>query len=427
MARILAFCSFDSFINNDVNVTNTVGELSNYAATYEKDVPSYPSGPTTLHQFRMEDIAPAEEPLISTVMEAVASEMPGLETAYVGGGDLELLTDSALSVNIIVRSVGGAVLNPADGEMYPEWIDITYTGEAGTWDIKIWLVDTSFRSQYTFCEITVVPPIPLVNIDSIINNFPQAQSLITSLSAVDLMDNMNAQIEPLSYTKASALELRIFNPSTPSIFYDGTWMYVLNGNVDLVTEVEVSAAIADQILGASDYNLNEWLPYIPGFEPYNKYFIVPTWNNVSLDNPSLSSPILSPTISQGNFNGIINTYFPDETDVPGASVALQYSVSLFKSTGFFALADISNPEGRLKWKDKFPDWMVIDVNNIVLSQLQVTTRAAIQNLDLLLRLCDTYQIGDTLDPEYELYIDNGGRWISRKGVGTQLFVLTRRQ
>lgn len=426
MADLLAFCSMDEFIDNTSNAVNPVGELSAYGRTYSKDVLIYAGAEVTMEVFDASNASPSEITALPTVYQAVATALTNIPGAYVGAGDPVVETTNALGVSFTVNSVGPGIFNPIDGDNYPAYIDFNYTGEAGTYHFIVWLANAPFKDDYPKCEITIIPPLNnIANVDDIIDDWVNARAEIIQVTPANMFTRIATVFGEQAYTQANIEELRIHDPNDYGTFYDSYWGYVINGNPSECSLADVLGAIEDLILSNSAYPLNTWLDVIPELAPMNRFYIIPNWQNIAVSNGSLATPIMSPTIKEIDFDGVVATYFPSETDVPGAEAVIEYSVALYKSAGFFALADITNPEGRIAFSAKFPDYFVIDANDTYINTLAPETQAVIRNLDELIREADTYTDGDTLDPQIEAVEIGSNTFLSKQQLGVELFVLTR--
>lgn len=434
MARILAFCNMTEFTDNATNVTNTVGELSPTGLTYSTDVTEYSNAGIDLLVMRRSDITQAESSQTETVLTAVADAIKDLPNAFAVGTQtppptLSQMASRSMGNNIVVNSVGPGISNAKNSIIYPAYIDFNYSHTTGqTWSFRVWLADAVFIADYPHVDITVVPPIPIAEIDSIVNDWTTTRDRINRLSTSDLLANFN-RVKGPSYvaTQVNAIDVNIFNAVVRSVYYTSSWTYGINGNPSLVTDAEVYDAIRRTVLAGSSLNAATWLTYIPDFEPYNRYYIVPQWANVAISNQSLSSPIMSPTIGPDVFDTIIATYFPDETDAVAAKAALRYTQLLYKSAGAMVLAAPSNPEGRKTWDAKFPDYILVPPNDTAINQVHQRTRSVIGALGRIMPLADTYTSATQLSTLDYIVTTPAGRWLATKTNGVELAVFTRDQ
>lgn len=429
MADIRAFTTVANFTLNDSNATNPVGELSPRSLSYSLDPKSYGTDHTDLVVFHVENVSPTEDPNLESVLQAVSQAFEDIESQF-GSGTLADNVNNLLGPGFTVSNIGTATINPIDGNNYPESISFTYTGIAGIWNFTVWLVDSVFQTQYDRFTVTPIPPIDAANLDNIIADYLATSSIITGLTDIQLINRLNAtlQSQNITPTEIRRSEFQITSPTVAETSYTSVWYSVINGNPTLVSETEIAAAINTLLVTDSTYDAETWANYFAAFEAFNRWYIVPRWDNIALDNGGLTSPYLSPTVDPTLWDeDIVGTYFPDETDTVAAAGLVRYSVATYKSAGFFVLADQNNPVSRAAFNVTYPDYQLTDINTPAIGIVTEETRQFILKLDETLRVADAYTTGSTLSVDYEIVSNSAGSWVQRRGQGLELWIYLRVQ
>lgn len=427
MAKIQAFLNINAFNNNAADVTNSIGELSSYARSYDPDVKIYRDDNTVLNIFRITESTPTEDGNLVGVFDTVAPLVDALHDAFDGSTDSLSIANTILMTDITVDGVGQDVLNPMSSTNAPEFIDFTYTGIAGLYEFRLWLCDASFRAGYPFCDFRVVSPIDLVDMDSFITDYDVARTVVEPLSTVDMLTRAMIVGAGTIITGYEAMELNVHDPDDYGTFYVSTWVLIYNGNLAAATRSARIAALRETVLGSSLFPLDDWETVIPGLIPLNRYYIIPTWANISVAAIPPGKPVQSVTIDRNAFDDVIADHFPAEPDIVVANELLRYSTAVYKSIGFMVLPDSENDEGRVDWYTKFQDYMPIDVNDVYVSSLSPLTQSCIRDMDELLRLADVHVQGGTVPAlvTETLISQTGDLWLKKQTSSTELIVLTR--
>lgn len=421
MSTVLGFLNINSFVSNTDGVTNSVGEISPKSYTYSREVKSYVSTDTNFLVFDITTLTGPEQAVIEAVNADAASKLNAVAIGL--PGSIAMLTEvtTALGANVAGISIGPEVLNTVDGLNYPAWIEFTLTSNGFDWLIKVWLVDAYFDTEFTECFVEVI--LPFTDLTLMYLNYPLVVSTVEALDTGSLINTASSQItDPV--TGYQHLTLELFNVNDLSQSIQIPFLIAYNGSTVVCTTTEFINAIQILLEASGSYTLAEWIIIIPDLVPINTYRVVANWGNIAVDNLALAAPLCSPTVDLIDGVGIAAAYWPGILEVDVLS-HLQYSVALYKSIGLYLLPDENNPDGRLNWKTKFPDYLVIATNDSNISQLSTTTQTVIITLDQMIRLAETYVTGDTLDAGITKEVFGSYEYLSKRVLSIKLTVLTR--
>lgn len=419
---IYAFYTLYNSINNNSNVVNPIGELSERGLTYALDVKHYSGTTGSLTVFDHDDGTVYITNNMTTISTAISAKMDEVQAAVVAtDGTLASRVTTALGNNVSSVALGASVLNPVDNKLYPSFITFVYTAGGNDIPIKIWLANTNFLADYPLGVIKLVYPI--ANLQSLYSNYAQCKTAVNNLSPTALISKAAAQIN-YQVTGFTTFNVTIHNHADNAqsfvmpvfVGYNGGVVFCNNANylIQMIADVQIG----------STYTLEDWVTVIPFAIPVNRYYIAPNWSNAAITNSGINYPICSPTILPTNFDESATVFFPSSSPQEITDF-LNYSVALYKSIGLFILPDANNLDGRVSWLNKFRDYFIVTLNDSNVDQMSNETKNVSILLDQLLRVAETYQEGVTLDGTMIVETYEGMDYICKTVEATRLCILTR--
>lgn len=421
MVKLLGFLTINDFISNADNVINPIGELSLKAETYSTDTHLYTAPGSILHIFNIEDATADELLLIDEVNNIIANRVNGIPTGIVGQGTLAYKINNVLGSGITNLVLGDSILNTADNRLYPAYIEFTYTTGDNIWEYKIWFSYAAFELDYPKGQFELI--LPLENMQLLYNNYTLAKAQLAALTPTSLIDKAGIQINHV-VTGYVSMTFLIYNVQNTTQHCTMPLLVAYNGNMIYNNVAAFTRTLADILIGGGNYTLLQWLVVIPNLVPVNKYYIGVNWDNTSIANLSLETPIGSPTVKISDINAYADKVFNDFTPKIIAS-HLDYSVAVYKSMGFFVLPAIDNPEGIIPFRVKFHDYFLALVNDVNIDQMSASTQNIVVLLDTLLNIADRYTSGDILPLGVITEVKNGFTYISKRMLDVNICVITR--
>jgi len=424
MAKIYGFFEYDQFVSNNVDVDNTIGEMPSIGKTYDRDNLVFNEGTHRLYVTKQDELVGSEVGSRDAVISAVMTELADLRTTIqVGGGTLADQVNAALNTDISILNIGPAIVNNITGDSWPSYISFEYTGNSGeNWTFLVWLAGSIFVNDYSEPEYQVIHPVDIK--DDLYDDFDASKLEVGSRTAGQEMSRVNALVAGATHSHIAAITLRVHRLSNVNEWFNATWYVIVNG--PMPSTEEILGAIADDIVDGSNYTIEQWIEVIPGLVATNKYWVIPTWDNIAKDNPGLASPIYSPTVRPEDKTNLINSYFSTVADPSGTLDRLEYSVLNYNSIGFYIVPEEDNPNGWEKFSEDFADFANININSHLINLLDSKTIQAIRLLDSLIQISEDYISGTTtLDPEYDTVTRGDLTYITGTIVGAEFAVATR--
>lgn len=435
MAKLSGFLSIHSFIDNTTNQDSVIGEQSSFTKTFSNDPQLFHESNVALTLYNLKDLTSAQESQFETVCAAVATALNDIQNVSDDpqGGTLEdrVRTNVEASGDLTLVSIGSGVYHAGTDKDFPDYIQVEYTaGGATGWTFDVWLSNTAFKAEYLPIVYTVIPPIDDLNL--IWNSFVAAQTEAADnkdlQTTIERAEQYLAGNIPTGYYPVT---LTVFNPNNTSQYFEGVFNVAYNGFAGKDIE-GVYQAILDYVIANSSasYDSEEWQVVIPALQPTESFYVVPMWGNKAVENQALSYPMLSPVVatSPSVFTDVASTYFSGFVSAEGQSAVLDkmvFTVSLTKSAGIFILADPGNQLGWNSFLDKFPDYMVIPVNDHNIGQLALPTRQIMNALSDLMIRAQAFTVGDTVNSPYAIESMGGYRYMTYRSGSTVLKVMTR--
>lgn len=294
MEIIKGFVTIESLVDNTPGNVAILGQLSSWSRTYSRekgeyqnsDVPGYQltsfkSVDTTANTPVVVDDTQAKE-ILSIVRECYSYATSHIRPYNSLDFKNEILV--AFFQRIANFDFGNFIDNGALA--LPEWISWTST-EYGNNQIKVWLSDESFKSQYDEYTIQVIPPL------DDLNHFFFAYGLVLqelqSETLPMFMDKIQTtkSVHPETYTRI--LTFDFFNTLNVAQKYTTNWGVLIYGqqgdNIDSIKD-----AITEYILANSTHTRAEWETILPDLFKRTEFVILPRWDKIAVPNQtSLSS------------------------------------------------------------------------------------------------------------------------------------------
>lgn len=421
MSKIIGFLNIDDFVSNTNGVVNPVGEISNSGLTFSREVKLYPTVESSFLMFFTDTIAGAELAVLEAVNVDISNKLNGIRNGLPGTGTPIDEVTTVLGANVANIIVDTGVINPLDGLDYPGWIEFTLTSNGFNWEVKIFLSDAVWLTDYDQGQIEIV--YPLDDMTQAYNNYSLAEANINALDQGSLITKAAVQIT-VPVTGYQYIGLTLFNVADMSESVTLPFSIAYNGPRTVNTDLLMIEGILAGLLDTGAYTAEEWIYIIPDLVPVNSFRLVARWGNIAVDNIALTYPLCSPTVDLVDGTTLAGAYWSGMAEADVLS-HIQYTVALYKSIGLYILPSINNPDGRLKWNGTLEDYIIITTNDININQLSAATQNAIIILDQLLRVAEAYVTGDTLEAGYSKETDGAYEYISKRTGTIRLSILTR--
>lgn len=409
MYTLHAFATRDEFIDNGTMKISPIGELSTEAETYALDkgihtLPNIPS--TTLFSFKsLRDGAEVEVPVPVLQNSIELSQWlfnKCLDNTFVANNNIVNQGIQAEYRNRLDRIKIGRVIGDSQNRYMPEFIEFSIKGSNEDNRIKIWFVDSSFRQQYPYHDIVVIPAID--NLDDFFGDV----DLVLATKVDELLPKIHDKANHLKgkspYTKILTFNYEWYNPSNTEQRKVFPWTVLIyggiNSNLDLIKD-----AIVKHVLAHSTYERNRWEKIFPDLFVPSEYIIAPLWTRYSVPNKSLVAGMFSPTIKYAEIPEFTKKVFGAYTEAH-LNQNLEISSSLYKSLALFICGHPQNRLAPISFYEKWPEYALMRSVSDDFNRFSLDTQMFVKSLTELLKWADE-STPDTELPEHMTRMQRG--------------------
>ena len=409
MYTLHAFATRDEFIDNGTMKISPIGELSTEAETYALDkgihtLPNIPS--TTLFSFKsLRDAAEVEVPVPVLQNSIELSQWlfnKCLDNTFVANNNIVNQGIQAEYRNRLDRIKIGRVIGDSQNRYMPEFIEFSIKGLNEDNRIKIWFVDSSFRQQYPYHDIVVIPAID--NLDDFFGDV----DLVLATKVDELLPKIHDKANHLKgkspYTKILTFNYEWYNPSNTEQRKVFPWTVLIyggiNSNLDLIKD-----AIVKHVLTHSTYERNRWEKIFPDLFVPSEYIIAPLWTRYSVPNKSIVAGMFSPTIKYAEIPEFTKKVFGAYTEAH-LNQNLEISSSLYKSLALFICGHPQNRLAPISFYEKWPEYALMRSVSDDFNRFSLDTQLFVKSLTELLKWADE-STPDTELPEHMTRMQRG--------------------
>lgn len=409
MYTLHAFATRDEFIDNGTLKISPIGELSTEAETYALDkgihtLPNVPS--TTLFSFKsLREGVEVEVPVPVLQNSIELSQWlfnKCLDLTFVVNNNVVNQAIQAEYRNRLERIKIGRVIGDGQNHYMPEFIEFSIKGQSEDNRIKIWFVDSSFRQQYPYHDIVVIPAID--NLDDFFGDVDRVLSIKVDELMPIVHDKANHLRGKSPYTKILSFNYEWYNPSNTDQRKVFPWTVLIyggiNANLDLIKD-----AIVKHVLAHSHFERSRWEKIFPDLFVPTEYIIAPLWTRYSVPNKSIIAGMFSPTIKYKEIEQFTNHVFGAYTRAH-LNENLEISSSLYKSLAFFICGHPQNRLAPISFYEKWPEYALMRSVSDDFNRFSLDTQMFVKSLTELLKWADE-ATPDTELPEHMTRMQRG--------------------
>lgn len=435
--NIQAFVSIPSLSNNTKGVVSALGELSDIAKTFARekqyfDKPSNYSS-VSLVVYNCADAASAGTVTDQIeITDAMASPALYLSQTILDGYDQTTSIEAFIAANVtgnftVETSSSPVVVN---GKSLPKYLKVSFVDTNDTYNYQLWYSDAEFRSSgnyYTGYEIVVIPPV--TDMDGgmyAAYSVANAAYLDQQKNRKLLTSNINAIISANPATTIETFDVKWNDPADITKTIDTEWTMVCYGSA-ANSPTNLLAAIRTWLSANSAYTIEQWLSYFPDIETTDFFMFIPLWNQTS--KVSSGTLLYSPVVK---FNSTITQsakFFPTMTSTEVQALMEELPVK-YGQLAVIAVPGQNNAPTRISFYDVFSDYSVLTVNTPQAGAYSDATLAAIEALESMMALAESY---NTLAPDLPVgttAVDNAGNIPFRtleRSVGSFVFKVVTKE
>lgn len=409
MYTLHAFASRDEFIDNGTLKISPIGELSTEAETYALDkgihtLPNIPS--TTLFSFKsVRDNTDTDVPVPVLQNSIELSQWifnKCLDLTFIGNVNVVNQAIQAEFKTRLDRIKIGRMVSDGKNRYIPEFIEFSIKGFSEDNRIKIWFADASFRQQYPYHDIIVIPVID--NLDDFFGDVDAVLGIQVDQLLPKIHDKANHLKGKSPYTKILTFNYDWYNPSNTEQRKVFPWTVLIyggiNSNLDLIKD-----AIVKHVLANSTHDRNRWEKIFPDLFVPSEYIIAPHWTAYSVPNKSIVAGMFSPTVKYAEVSDFIRPLFGNYTQ-EHLNANLEITSSLYKSLALFICGHPQNRLAPISFYQKWPEYALMRSVSDDFNRFSVNTQLFVKSLTELLKWADE-STPDTELPEHMTRMKRG--------------------
>lgn len=386
MQQIKGFYSMPALANNSTGTVGVFGELSPYALTFSEskqdyDNPSvYPS--TSLVVFQSVNVSNQTITVPNTIRDLILGVGQFLYNQHIAAA-IPTQANAASFRTILDNefpqftdiTIGEIVVGNVANQRMPTWVQMTYTSNGVTTNIKMWTSDQYFRNQYDLFKIYAIPPV--ANINTLNNSAPIVQNLVLQNTPNVLINSINnaKQFPSSVYTTIQTFQLTWNDPSNNGATLQTFWTLVIYGQAGIDTDV-IKDAIRTYI--DQNSNLTNWGNIYPDLYSENEFLIVPIWDRLATPDNAIDIGLFSASHRVGSLKDIATRSLPNGYAQTAAISTfldshLHVMATTYRSMSVLVLGNPNNQASMFSIDDLYPDYIAVPTTSPDFGRMEVET------------------------------------------------------
>lgn len=398
MISYLSFGSIAKLHNNSLLSVSPIGELSNKSRTYAKDPAVFSATPnsteTVLYNFSSlnDNTEFVMEADIANVQISISDWL--YEEAKLGNitGDRGLtlnLLQSRFTNQIEITDIGEMVTN--NNIWMPSFVTGNHIVAKDKQAFYIWFANDYFATQYPKVSFTIVHPLPLTEIDSLLTlNYQQLAARL----ALETPDVIEARVHTATqnmawpFTDRDVDKFQVLDPINTPNYNDAFWRYMEWGN-GTDAEDQRYDQIKAEILAVTKHPETEWEEKVPDLFNPLEFYVLPFFDRLGARNQTNGASIRSPIVDTETDMVLVNKYLTPNMSSPHVIKSTQIVPFLYKSTACAFVAKVNNRLGMEKIGTVIPDYQLIPSTDQDLDLMSKTTMEFLLQMENLLAAAES--------------------------------------
>lgn len=437
VTRYLSFGSISPLYNNNPENAAPLGELSNKSRSYQRDPGSFTKtdGATVTELVNFLTTTDNVEVKMSTTIALRQIGMGDWLYAQAKLGNITssrpntlALLQANFSNDIEITDIGEMATNNAI--WLPSFVHGNHIVAGGEkQEFYLWFADAYFQDQFPRVKFTAVHPLPLGEMDFLMNaNYQQIAArlaLETPKVIEDRLKTLNNQ-SAWPYTDRDVLEFPIVDLiNTPNVNV-GSWTFIWWGNGQ-DAEDQLFDQLQQEILDNSEYDRPRWEEKIPDLFNPLEFYVIPNFDRYGLLNKTNGAKQYSPITDRETMMALVDRYLTPNMTSAHVIKSMQEVPFLYKSLNCAFVAKLNNREGMEKITALFPDYSLISPLDTDFGLMNGATMDFIHEMEGLLAAAETVT-PISLPPQGITRVERFGQtYVARRIGKVKILVLTKYQ
>jgi hypothetical protein len=432
----LSFGSISPLYNNALESLSPIGELSNKSRTYARDPGVFANdnaaSVTELFNFLSQnnnvDIKmPANLALVQiNIGDWLYAQAKQGNITSSRPGTLALL-QATFSNNIEITDIGEMVTD--NTIWFPSFIHGTHTVGAAKHEFYLWFADAYFQDQYPVVKFTVCHPLPIGEMDFLMNaNYKQIEARFDLETPDVIEDRTHALTNQAAwpYTERKVLGFQILDLINTPNYNMGYWRFVAWGNSS-DAEDQLFEQIQKEILDNSQFGRPRWEEKIPDLFNPLEFYVIPSFDRYGLTNKTNGAKNFSPIADRETMQVLVDKYLTPNMTPAHVIKSMQVVPVLYKSLSCAFVAKLNNRPGMEKITALFPDYSLIESTDPDFDLMNSATMEFIRQMENLLAAAEVVT-PTSLPPTGVTRVMRFGQvYVARRIGKVKILVMTRYQ
>lgn len=365
----LSFASLSKLHNNGLLVTSPIGELSNKARSYAKDPGKFSLAVTVPSATELVNFLSMKDTEEIVIPQALAEVQIGISNWLYSQALQNKITDSRTNTlallkanftnNVIIDDVGEMVTNNAI--WLPSFVKGQHVVGAVKHDFYMWMANAYFLIQYPDVRFTVIHPLPLKEMDSLMNsNYQQIAARLELETPSVISKRERAATDDFAWpgTERNVLEFQILDLINLGKYNTGSWVVWSWGN-GADSEDKLFDQMQEEILKNSQFKRDRWEEKIPDLFNPLEFYVVPEFGKLGITDRTNGASTYSPIVDRETMMDIANVYLAPSMPADHLIKSSQTVTFLYKSLQCLFVSKLNNRDGMKKISAIVPDYQLI--------------------------------------------------------------------
>lgn len=430
----LSFGSVAKLHNNSLLVTSPIGELSNKSRTYAKD-PGVFSLSTANSETVLYNFLSQKNNADIVMPQALAEAQIGIgDWIYTEASAGNIIGNRANTLALLKTTFTNKIEILDIGEMvtnnvlwYPSFIFGNHLVGSEKQPFYLWFANEYFRTQYPKVSFTIVHPLPLSEIDSLLTlNYQQLAARLAKETPDIIEDRFHGLTQNAAwpYTDRGVDKFQVLDLINIPNFNDAYWRYVEWGN-GADAEDQRYDQIKAEILAVTKHPESEWEEKVPDLFNPLEFYVLPYFTNLGVVNKTNGASTLSPIVDRETMMVLVDKYLTPNMTSAHVIKSTQVVPFLYKSMACAFVAKLNNRKGMEKIRAVIPDYQLIPSSDTDFDLMSGATMEFVRQMENLLAAAEvTTDI--SLIPSGVTRITRFGKLCVAKRIGKVKYVVITR-
>lgn len=393
MYQLKGFVTNEDLLSNAPNVVAAVGELSQYAYTFAKDVKHYPLA--TNRKLMLEVFSSKEDGEVIAAADVIVEEALAIADwmyARQGGLTSEVTKTAFLTAltaewqEECTNLNCGSIVKHSNNRWYPQWISWKSRSYSGSDDNAntIWFSDASFRTIYDEYDYAFVPP--LSDLAVFFQPFSVVKAALEATSAASAVIAAQQAIGTTPTTVITPVEFEYVDPLNGTNRLNTTWIILIWGPAGNDYD-RIKNALAQWVVTTSGRTQEQWMAVLPDLFRVTEFYLIPTWNKYAIPNRVVEAGVHSAIVRAKDATTLANTVATGYGSVHVSNYT-EIFFNPYKSLQILAIGSPENRDALYRLSQIYGDMIGVNTQSLDFNRMSAKTQAFLTLLSYALPVAE---------------------------------------